>query len=139
MLRIKYYLIVIIALLLALPANAQGDKTRTFSQRLFDAKVAQIEKSLNLSDEEVARFIPIYREYTEEMIRVWNELVAAFSGDTDSPAFRSLRRERSLQIRQEYTEKFAEILSDAEIKLFFKVENEIQRRLRARKEQALKH
>lgn len=129
--RIALYLIMLCCIM---TCAAQNSRTRAFNQRLFDAKVAEISKCLNMSDETRKRFVPIYREYSEEMIQAWNELVTTSSDETEQLKFSMRRQERSQAIRIKYTDRFATILTPADIRRLYKVENEIQRRIRARKE-----
>lgn len=129
--RIALHLIMLCCIM---TCAAQNSRTRTFNQRLFDAKVAEISKCLNMSDETRKKFVPIYREYSEEMIQAWNELVTTSTDETEQLKFSMRRQERSQAIRIKYTDRFATVLTPADIRRFYKVENEIQRRIRARKE-----
>ncbi len=122
-----------------IPMMAQKSNKREFSQRLFDAKVEQIAKSLDMTKEKKARFIPIYKEYSEEMIQAWNELVSTSGDEMEQLKFSMRRQERSQAIRLKYTDRFATVLTPAEIRKFFKVENEIQRRLKERKNRGSRH
>ncbi len=126
---ILYLLLAVIAL----PVLAQTDKTRHFNQRLFDAKVEQIARSLNMSEEKKERFAPIYKEYSEEMIKTWNELVSHSDDEMEQMKFSLRRQEQSQAIRLKYTDRFATVLSADEIRKFYQVENEIQKRLKARR------
>ncbi len=119
--------------LFALPAMAQKEHARQFSQRLFDAKVAQIARSLNMSEEKKERFAPIYKEYSEEMIKMWNELVSHSDDEIEQMKFSLRRQEQSQAIRLKYTDRFATVLTADEIRKFYKVENEIQKRLKTRR------
>ncbi len=133
----KNLIIILLLVLSALPVLAQGrGAARSFNERLFDAKVEQIAQTLHMSEDKKARFVPIYREYSMEMIAAWNSLQAARGTDTDQARFEASRREKSLAIRQKYVSRFATVLTQDEIRLFFKVENEIQRRLKQRKQEA---
>lgn len=134
--KTKSLLCILLLLLGSLTAVAQSSRTRSFSQRLFDAKVAEISQCLNMSKEKEKKFVPIYREYSEEMIRAWNELVINSTDETEQLKQSVRRQERSQAIRLKYTDRFASVLSAAEIRKLYKVENEIQRRLRARKDRA---
>jgi len=131
----KKLLFYILMTLLWVPAMAQHSNTRQFNQRLFDAKVAQIVKSLNMTDEKKAQFVPIYKDYSEEMIKVWNELESSSGDEMEQLKRDMLRQERSQAIRLKYTDRFAKVLTAQEISKFYKVENEIQRRLKERRNQ----
>lgn len=137
--KTKSLLFVLLLFVGSLATAAQSTRTRSFSQRLFDAKVAEISQCLNMSKAKEKKFVPIYREYSEEMIRAWNELVTNSADETEQLKQSVRRQERSQAIRLKYTDRFATVLSAAEIRKLYKVENEIQRRLRARKNQARQH
>lgn len=134
--KTKSLLFVLLLFVGSLATAAQSSRTRSFSQRLFDAKVAEISHCLNMSKEKEKKFVPIYREYSEEMIRAWNELVTNSTDETEQLKQSVRRQERSQAIRLKYTDRFATVLSAAEIQKLYKVENEIQRRLRERKNRA---
>jgi len=135
----KRIIIYILMAIITIPAMAQSNRNRSFNQRLFNAKVEQIAKSLNLSEERKERFIPIYKAYSEEMIKVWNELGANSKDGMEQMKSNMTdqrmkeRQKRSYAVRMKYTERFATVLTPAEIRKFYQVENEIQRRLKERR------
>ncbi len=135
----KRTILYLLLTLFTIPIMAQTSRTRTFNQRLFDAKVEQIAQSLNLSQEKKSRFIPIYREYSEEMIKVWNETMASSKDEMEQVKHNIRRQERSQAVRLKYTDRFATVLTASEIQQFYKVENEIQRRLKARRNRSNHH
>ncbi len=131
----KKLIIYMLMVMAWIPAIAQQNNKRMFNQRLFDAKVAQIAKSLNMTDEKKAQFTPIYKAYSEEMINAWNELSASADDEMEQMKQGMRRQERSQAIRLKYTDRFAKVLTPQEIRKFYKVENEIQRRLKERRNQ----
>lgn len=54
-------------LITATLANAQQRDDENFSQRLFEARLAEVCLHLNLSDEQKTKFAPIYEQYCNEM------------------------------------------------------------------------
>ncbi len=131
----KRLIIYILTAILCTPAMAQQNSKRMFNKRLFEAKVAQIAKTLNMTEEKKAQFMPIYKEYSEEMINTWNELSETSGNEIEQMKLGMKRQERSQAIRLKYTDRFAEVLTPQEIRKFYKVENEIQRRLKERRNQ----
>lgn len=131
--KMKHILFPIFFFLMALPIMGQTSKTRSFSQRLFNAKVEHIAKALNMSDKKKAAFLPIYKSYSEEMIKLWNELVSNSKDEMEQLKFSMRRQEKSQAIRLKYTDLFAKVLSAEEIRKFYQVENNIQQRLKEKK------
>lgn len=131
---------IVLSILFCLMAiNVVAQKHRTFNERLFNAKVAEITYLLNLSDKQVADFRPIYMQYNKDMIAAWGtEENMKGSPKTSEEAaalvkHRMARQQRAQEIRMNYTDKFAKVLSANQLQKFYKVENGIQKRLRERK------
>lgn len=113
----------------------------TFNERLFNAKVDEITYRLRLSDKQVEQFRPIYKEYNKDMIAAWGNQEKTVAQDEElttttasTQVKQRLERQRRAQdVRIRYTDKFATVLTPNQLERFFKVENDIQRRLRDRK------
>lgn len=119
--------------LATLTASGQTAKERKFDQRLFDAKVAQIAQKLGMSDDKRQSFTPIYKEYSEQMIKTWNKL-APSSDDKMARLKAGIRRqEQSQAIRLKYVDRFAKVLTPDEIGKLYKTEGDIQHQLKNRK------
>lgn len=131
---------IVLSILFCLMAiNVVAQKHRTFNERLFNAKVAEITYLLNLSDKQVADFSPIYMQYNKDMIAAWGteENMKGSPKTSEEVAalvkHRMARQQRAQEIRMNYTDKFAKVLSPNQLQKFYKVENGIQKRLRERK------
>lgn len=127
-------IITAIIILLAIPAMAQGN----FNDRLFDAKVCEITYRLNLSAEQVKQFRPVYEKYNKAMISAWGNKEKPQKAATSEEVSAQLkqrmeRQQRAQEIRIEYADKFAKVLTPEQLQKFYKVENSIQNKLRARK------
>ncbi len=127
-------IITAIIILLAIPAMAQGN----FNDRLFDAKVCEITYRLNLSAEQVKQFRPVYENYNKAMISAWGNKEKPQKAATSEEVSAQLkqrmeRQQRAQKIRIEYADKFAKVLTPEQLQKFYKVENSIQNKLRARK------
>lgn len=127
-------IITAIIILLAIPAMAQGN----FNDRLFDAKVCEITNRLNLSAEQVKQFRPVYEKYNKAMISAWGNKEKPQKAATSEEVSAQLkqrmeRQQRAQEIRIEYADKFAKVLTPEQLQKFYKVENSIQNKLRARK------
>ena len=124
---------VVLSILFCLMAiSGMAQKHGSFNERLFNAKVAEI--TYQLSD-----FRPIYMQYNKDMIAAWGteENMAEPAKTSEEAAalvkHRMARQQRAQEIRMNYTDKFAKVLSANQLQKFYKVENGIQKRLRERK------
>ena len=135
----KHILLALLTCLMAVGSQAQ--QQRTFNERLFNAKVREITYCLRLSAEQVSKFRPIYEEYNKDMIAAWGE-ADCDTASTDAEEVtarvkqRMQRQQRAQSIRIAYTDRFATVLTPGQLERFFRVENDIQRRLRERKSSA---
>ena len=131
---------VVLSILFCLMAiSGMAQKHGSFNERLFNAKVAEITYQLHLTDKQVSDFRPIYMQYNKDMIAAWGteENMAEPAKTSEEAAalvkHRMARQQRAQEIRMNYTDKFAKVLSANQLQKFYKVENGIQKRLRERK------
>lgn len=135
----KQLLSSILFCLMAISGMAQ--KQGTFNERLFNAKVAEITYLLNLTDKQVVDFRPIYMQYNKDMIAALgtdkhakNAKGAKTSEEVAVKLKQKMaRQQRAQEIRMNYTDQFAKVLSPNQLQKLYKVENGIQKRLRERK------
>lgn len=135
----KQLLSSILFCLMAISGMAQ--KQGTFNERLFNAKVAEITYLLNLTDKQVVDFRPIYMQYNKDMIaalgtdkQAKNAKGAKTSEEVAVKLKQKMaRQQRAQEIRMNYNDQFAKVLSPNQLQKFYKVENGIQKRLRERK------
>lgn len=125
-------------LLCLMAMSSMAQKRGSFSERLFNAKVAEITYQLHLTEKQEADFRPIYMQYNKDMIDAWGadkETEPAKSSEEAAAQVkrRIERQQRAQEIRLSYTDKFATVLSPNQLQRFYKVENSIQKRLRERK------
>ncbi len=57
----------VMLMFVALTATAQDKKGEALNEKYFDAKVSELVYRLDMTDEQKAKFVPIYRQYNEEM------------------------------------------------------------------------
>ena len=124
-------------LLCLMAMSSMAQKRGSFSERLFNAKVAEITYQLHLTEKQEADFRPIYMQYNKDMIDAWGadkETEPAKSSEEAAAQVkrRIERQQRAQEIRLSYTDKFATVLSPNQLQRFYKVENSIQKRLRER-------
>ncbi|MCR4700055.1 MAG: Spy/CpxP family protein refolding chaperone [Bacteroidaceae bacterium] len=132
----------IITLLLMLStASASAQNTQKLNERYFQAKVRELTMRLDMSDSQKEKFVPIYRRYSEEMRATVGEYKKPAKPLTNEERLaltkRKMERQQQAQsIRMKYVDEFATILSADQVSRFFEVENEIQRKLMQRRQQA---
>ena len=132
----RHTLLALLACLVAVSGAAQ--RHGSFSERLFNAKVGEIAYRLTLTDEQVAKFRPIYEQYNKDMIAAWGDDEVDAAAKTSAEAAervkqRMERQQRAQSIRIAYTDRFATVLTPGQLQRFYRVESDIQRRLRQRK------
>ena len=100
-------------------------------------KKALVAASLTLSDEEAAKFWPLYDEYQKKLTAVNDRLVALvkdyttnFATLTDEHAVKLTEQylgveDDRIKVRREYLPQFAKVLSGRKVARFFQIENKI--------------
>ena len=134
----KKQLFVIMLMLTTLTTMAQTRKTDPFNERFFEVKVREMVFRLNITDEQKSKFVPIYRQFTEEMIAAGGERERPEKPTIINETVANLkkrmeRQQRAQDIRMRYIDKFATVLDASQLSRFFDVEKGIQKKLRARK------
>ena len=100
-------------------------------------KKALVAANLTLSDEEAAKFWPLYDEYQKKLTAVNDRLVALikdyttnFSGMADDHALKLAEdylgvEEDRVKVRREYLPQFAKILPGRKVARFLQIENKM--------------
>lgn len=159
--KILFYMVMFLS---ATFASAQDSKDTDFAKRLFEAKLAEVSLSLNLSDAQKEKFAPIYEQYDKEMRSLIGEggrkhhpedraegspdgkkadkkdsksAPSAENPLDDAARVKMMKhrmemQQKAQQIRIDYTDKFAKVLTDKQLLKFFEIEQDIQKRLRDR-------
>ena len=133
----KQTMMTLLLVMTVVTAVAQNTKQKALNERLFDAKVREMVYQLNITDEQRAKFVPIYRRYSEEMQAEWNRhdkpVRPANSKEAAELAKRKMERQQRAQaIRIKYIDQFATVLNANQIDRFFEVETTIQKKLMQR-------
>lgn len=124
---------------LAAPKSNLTDEAQATIAELQADKRAVVLATLNLSDEQLAKFTPIYDEYQAEMKKLLTQannlgnrlFVADYGGMTDAESkaimkeFFQLRSER-LKLLEKYAGKLDKKLSHTKVFQWVQVENKIQ-------------
>jgi hypothetical protein len=132
---------IITLLLMLFTASASAQNTQKLNERYFQAKVRELTIRLDMSDSQKEKFVPIYRRYSKEMRATVGEYKKPSKPLTNEERLaltkRKMERQQQAQsIRMKYVDEFATILSADQVSRFFEVENEIQRKLMQRRQQA---
>lgn len=136
-------LIIIMLAFMATTITAHDADNGSLNERFYQAKVRELVYRLNISNDQLKKFEPIYRDYCEEMTALWAERKQPIKPNTSSSAAAIEKRKMEMQqraqgIRMKYIDKLATVLNARQIDQFFTVESDIQKKLRARKEQKQK-
>ena len=135
-------------LLLSLTANAQKDKGATVNEQFLIARVSELALRLEMTDEQKAKFVSVYRRYSEEMTALWcgAKKGKGAKGDDKKPLSdqeqlertkRRMERQQQAQgIRLKYIDEFATVLTAQQVSRFYSVEDHILKKLRERREHA---
>ncbi len=141
--------------IVAMTATAQDKKAGEINEKFFDARVSELVYRLDMSDDQKAKFTPIYKRYCEEMRALMGpavkhkkekkemkEMKEKQKGerkqltDEEKLARTKKRMERQQQaqaIRLKYLDEFATVLNAQQVNKFFDVEGKMQKKLMERK------
>ncbi|MBQ6209806.1 MAG: hypothetical protein IJK42_08555 [Prevotella sp.] len=137
----KKVLLSMLLFVVSTAAMAQSPKGKEVNERLFDARVSELVYRLKMTDEQKARFVPIYRRYSEEMVAAWGDHRKSATPTTSEEAAelakrRMERQQRAQAIRIKYIDEFAKVLDTRQVRILYAVESQIQQKLKARMRRA---
>jgi hypothetical protein len=141
--------------IVAMTATAQDKKGDEIHEKFFDARVRELVYRLDMTDDQKAKFTPIYKRYCEEMrglmcpamkhkkdMKGMKEMKEKQKGErkqlTDEEKLarikkRMERQQQAQAIRLKYLDEFATVLSAHQVNKFFDVEGKMQKKLMERK------
>jgi len=117
------------------PMNSGGNRQQfnaapnaTGVRRVQAIKEGYIDKKLPLTDEEAARFWPVYRKYQEEMMEVLR-LKRLNNSDAQANGREQIKKNleydgRLVEIRTRYNDQFLKILPPEKLSILYKTERE---------------
>lgn len=128
----------IVLTLVALTATAQDKRGTALNEKYFNAKVSELVYRLDMSDEQKAKFVPIYRRYCEEMRAAMGHRTRPTKPATDEERLartkqRMERQQQAQAVRLKYVDEFSTALSAQQVSRFFEVENNMQKKLMERR------
>lgn len=134
----KQVIMSIVLMLVALTATAQDNQRAALNEKYFNAKVSELVYRLDISDEQKAKFVPVYRRYTEEMRATMRQRTRQSKPATDEERLartkqRMERQQQAQAVRLKYVDEFSTVLSAQQVSKFFEVENSMQRKLMERR------
>ena len=102
--------------MMAIAAYGQDNNEKPVNDRFLDAKIREYVYQLELSDEQKAQFVPIYKRYSEEM-------------------HSNMQRhgQKAQAVRLKYVDEFATVLEPKQLLKLFEIENGIQQKVMMRK------
>lgn len=124
--------------IVAITAGAQEKKNENFAERMFEAKVREMTYRLELTDAQKEKFVPIYRQYNNEMRAAWGERRKPGKPANEQESLAATkakmeRQQRAQAVRIKYVDEFAKVLDAKQVKRFFEVENNMQKKMMQRK------
>jgi Spy/CpxP family protein refolding chaperone len=129
----------------AMTAGAQNDKAAAINEKFFQAKVSEVAQRLEMTDEQRAKFEPVYRRYNNEMRALWGRHPKRHRSEygqreplTDEQKLqltkrRMERQQQAQAIRLKYIDEFATVLTAQQVSRFYDVEGQIQKKLMDRR------
>ena len=128
-------------IILATSTIADDQQNKDLDERIFDARVKQMSLTLQLTEAQKARFVPIYQRYTTEMRKV---LTSANherqSEDAKQQAIiikeRLNRQKHAIDIQSKYIDEFAQVLDAKQLRRFLETERRISKKVKMRSSEA---
>lgn len=138
----KKIMIMAIMLVAAVTAVAQDKNGEDMENRLFDAKLREMVYRLKLTDDQKAKFEPLYRDYDAQMRqtatprdykkdkkRAQDDNVTV-EQEAAKIKERLTGQKKAVDIRLTFVDKFATVLDAKQLRQFFQVEKKMQEKLR---------
>ena len=146
----KQLMMTMLLAIVAMTATAQDKKAGEINEKYFDARVSELVYRLDMSDDQKAKFTPIYKRYCEEMRALMGPIMKhkkemkelKEKGEkkqlTEEEKLARTKKRMECQqqaqtIQLKYVDEFATVLSAEQVNKFFQVENNIQKKLKDRK------
>ena len=119
-----------------------GPQRREAMERIHAAKMAYITDRLNLSSEQSASFIPLYKEYEDEMRYTRKSFMQKYKGmdidaADDATAMQYVDdnldfQQKAIEIKRKYNDKFLKVISPQQITELHTAEREFKQLLMKR-------
>ena len=143
----KQMILAMVLLFSTLSAAAQNVKNDSIQEKFFNAKVRELVYRLHITDEQKAKFVPVYRRYNDEMRAAWGVRAKKGNAKTDkeknkqrtsadvaAAKKKQIERQQKVQnVQMKYLDEFAKVLNAQQLNRFFDVEKKIQSKAMQRK------
>jgi Spy/CpxP family protein refolding chaperone len=135
----KKLMMMMLVVLAALTATAQDKKEQNFGEKLFEAKVNELAYRLEMTEQQKAKFIPIYRRYNDEMRSIMGKHKKPEKPLTEEEKLartknKMERQQQAQAIRLKYLDEFTTVLTPQQVNRFYEGEGKIQKKLMDRKQ-----
>ena len=149
---------IVLLILLCATTLTVSAQTDNFMEKLYQAKLAEMVLQLNLSDEQKAKFEPIYRAYNQDMHKsfgmkrqgrkpqagkpgpdgqVQQARIPKQPKDVNEVAAQMKDRlehqKAAIDVRIKYVDEFAKVLDGNQLSKFWQVENQMQHKFMQRR------
>ncbi len=125
----------IVLIIMVMAANAvqavaqRREPSPEMQEKFFMAKMKAIQKELNLTEEQTNEFVPIYREYEEQMKQIYVSHAKENRGaKKDAVTMVNERIDvkiKVLELQKQYSEKFAKVLEPKQLLRLDRAEQKI--------------
>ena len=116
-------------------ANKEAEKAKR--EQLMQTRLDMLKTELNLTDEQFAKFEPVYRAYRKEMSRVVDNKIVRVKKDelTNDNALKVINARLSNNInasslKQRYLFSFAEVIEPSQIEKLYRIDERIAKEAR---------
>ena len=134
----KRFLIIPLLLIAAAFSGQAQENGDGVNEKFFEAKIREFVYQLELTDAQKAAFVPVYKKYDEEMKATMGKIErpgkkAETSEDAAARVKAQIERQQKAQsVRLKYVDEFATVLEPRQLMWLFRVETDIQNKLKAR-------
>ena len=118
-------------------AKPQSDADKAKKEQLMQTRLDMLKTELNLTDEQFAKFEPVYRAYRKEMSRVVDNKTVRVKKDelTNDNALKVINARLSNNInasslKQRYLFSFAEVIEPLQIEKLYRIDERIAKEAR---------
>lgn len=143
----KFFIVLLVALVVATSGYSQrgGPQKREAKERIHAAKMVYITDRLNLSPEQTAGFMPVYKEYEGDMKNTRKTFMQKYKGMDMDNADESTSmqyvddnldyQQKVIELKRKYNDRFLKVITAQQIAELNKAEREFKQILMRRLEQ----
>lgn len=137
----KIALIMALVVTFAMSAVAQPKQlSKEDQEKLFNGKAQMMQKKLGLSEEQTAKFLPLYKAYQEDISKIKHpqRVEPKSSSLTSDQAYNAVVsqlkfKEDILKMQEKHLKKMKDVLTPQQLMQFLRAENAVQASIRDHK------